>query len=157
MPDKQERFKELLRENGLKVTSQRIIILEALEQRPGKHLTVEEIYEIVKKDNPDIGLATVYRTIKLLSDLNFIEKLNLDDGQIRYEIGMTDDDSNNNIHRHHHLICLNCDKILTFEGDLLEQLEDTIGKTMNFKVVDHEVKLFGYCSECTEKEPYEKS
>ena len=150
MPDNQERFKKLLRENGLKVTSQRLMILEALIKRPDKHLTAEEIYELVKAENPDIGLATIYRTIQLLSELNLIDKLNLGDGQVRYEIGQLDKD--HNIHHHHHLICLNCDKILTFEDDLLDQLEDTIEETMGFRVVDHEVKLFGYCSECAEEE-----
>ncbi len=156
MPDKKERFKKLLRKNNLKVTSQRIMILEVLEKRPDRHLTVEEIYELVKKENPDIGLATVYRTIQLLSDLELIDKLNLDDGQIRYEIGKTlsGEDIDDNLHRHHHLICLNCDKILSFEGDLLDNLEHTIEETMSFKVVDHEVKLYGYCSECA-KEEYE--
>lgn len=149
MPNNQERFKKLLRENGLKVTSQRIMILEALIDRPDKHLTAEEIFELVRKDNPDIGLATVYRTIQLLSELNLIDKLNLGDGQVRYEIGQLDKD--NNIHHHHHLICLNCDKILTFEDDLLDQLESTIEEKMDFRVVDHEVKLFGYCSECAEE------
>ncbi|NMB43854.1 MAG: transcriptional repressor [Clostridiales bacterium] len=150
MPDNEERFKRILRDNGLKVTSQRLMILEALRKRPDKHLTAEEIYELVKAKNPDIGLATIYRTIQLLSELNLIDKLNIGDGQVRYEIGQLDKDDN--IHHHHHLICLNCEKILTFEDDLLDQLEDTIEKTMNFKVVDHEVKLFGYCSECADKD-----
>lgn len=150
MPNKRERFKQLLRENGLKVTSQRILILEVLEKRPDKHLTAEEIYEFVQKENPDIGLATVYRTIQLLSELNLIEKLNLGDGHIRYEIGKQGQDDN--VHRHHHLICLSCDKILSFEGDLLEQLENTIEDTMDFEVVDHEVKLYGYCRECRDEE-----
>src|SRR5690554_4949996 len=150
MPDNEERFKRILRDNGLKVTSQRLMILEALRKRPDKHLTAEEIYELVKAKNPDIGLATIYRTIQLLSELNLIDKLNIGDGQVRYKIGQLDKDDN--IHHHHHLICLNCEKILTFEDDLLDQLEDTIEKTMNFKVVDHEVKLFGYCSECADKD-----
>lgn len=150
MPDNRERFKKILRENGLKVTSQRIMILEALIKRPDKHLTAEEIYELVKIKNPDIGLATIYRTIQLLSELNLIDKLNLGDSHVRYEIGKLDKDDN--IHHHHHLICLNCDKILTFEDDLLDQLEDTIEKTMDFMVVDHEVKLFGYCSECAKED-----
>lgn len=154
MPDNKERFKKLLRENKLKVTSQRIMIFEVLEKRPDKHLTVEEIYELVRRKNPDIGLATVYRTIQLLSDLELIDKLNLDDGQVRYEIGksLSGEYEDSSTHRHHHLICLNCDKILSFEGDLLEQLEHTIEDTMDFKVVDHEVKLYGYCKECAEEE-----
>lgn len=148
MLDKKQGFKRLLKENGLKVTSQRIMILEALESRPDKHLTAEEIYELVKEKNPDIGLATVYRTIQLLSELNLIDKLNLDDGYVRYEIGHQRHDDK--IHRHHHLICLNCGKILTFEDDLLDHLENNIQETMSFEVIDHEVKLYGYCKDCRE-------
>lgn len=148
MPDKKERFKQLLRENGLKVTSQRILILEVLEKRPDKHLTAEEIYEFVQKKNPDIGLATVYRTIQLLSELNLIDKLDIGDGHVRYEIGKQGQDDK--LHRHHHLICLSCNKIISFEGDLLEQLENTIENTMDFEVLDHEVKLYGHCKECRE-------
>jgi Fur family ferric uptake transcriptional regulator len=146
MLDKQERFKTLLKQNGLKVTTQRITILEALESRPDKHLTAEEIYECVKHKNPDIGLATVYRTIQLLAELNLIDKLNLGDGFVRYEIGRHDNDDKE--HHHHHLICNECGTVLTFQGDLLDALEEKIQEAMNFEVVDHEVKLFGYCKDC---------
>lgn len=145
MPAKQERFKTLLKENGLKVTSQRIAILEALESRPDHHLTAEEIYECVRVDNPEIGLATVYRTIQLLAELGLIDKLNLGDGFIRYEIG---DGGQNAGHHHHHLICLKCNEVLTFEGDFMEDLEERIQSAMEFQVVDHEVKLYGYCKDC---------
>lgn len=146
MPERQEHFKMLLKENGLKVTTQRIVILEVLEERPQEHLTAEEIYECVKEKYPDIGLATVYRTIQLLSELNLIDKLNLDDGCVRYEIGKQK--VGNASHHHHHLICLSCGKVFTFQGDLLETLEDKIHETMKFQIVDHEVKFYGYCDEC---------
>ncbi|BCK00022.1 Fur family transcriptional regulator [Anaerocolumna chitinilytica] len=147
MPDKKDRFKMLLKEKGLKVTTQRVDILEALEIRPDKHLTAEEIYEIVKEKNPDIGLATVYRTIQLLAELNLIDKLNLGDGYVRYEIGNMDEEQKTH-HHHHHLICLGCGNVLTFQGDLLDTLEGQIQKTMGFEVVDHEVKMYGYCKDC---------
>ncbi len=64
MPENQEQFKSLLKQNGLKVTTQRVAILEVLNSRPGKHLTAEEIYDYVRKKYPEIGIATVYRTIQ---------------------------------------------------------------------------------------------
>lgn len=146
MPHNQEDFKELLKKNGLKVTTQRIAILEALQNRPDKHLTAEEIYDCVKEKYPDIGLATVYRTIQMLSELNLIDKLNLDDGYVRYEIGKWNNQQQ--VHHHHHLICLSCGSVLTFEDDMLEILEDRIHNSMEFQVVDHEVKLYGYCKNC---------
>ena len=61
-----EKFKEMLREKGLKVTNQRILVLEVLADHRDKHLTAEDIYELVREDYPEIGLATIYRTVQLL-------------------------------------------------------------------------------------------
>lgn len=146
MDDMQEQFKLMLKQNGLKVTTQRIAILEVLSSRPGKHLTAEEIYDCVRNMYPDIGLATVYRTIQVLSELNLIDKLNLDDGYVRYEIGKQKDTHCG--HHHHHLICLDCGQVFAFEDDMLETLEQKIKEKMNFQVLDHEVKLFGKCDSC---------
>ncbi len=141
-----EMFKELLKENGLKVTTQRIAILDVLQSRPDTHLTAEEIYECVREQYPEIGLATVYRTILLLSDLHLIDKLNLDDGYVRYEIGKKQ--GGMGCHHHHHLICLRCGNVFSFEGDMLDSLENKIKEAMGFETLDHEVKLYGYCKEC---------
>ncbi|MBE5961564.1 MAG: transcriptional repressor [Lachnospiraceae bacterium] len=147
MTEVQEQFRTLLKQNGLKITAQRIAILEVLSNRPDEHLTAEEIYDCVKDMYPEIGLATVYRTIQVLSDLKLIDKLNLDDGYVRYEIG-SESKEHCGHHHHHHLICLDCGKVLTFQDDLLENLEHRIKETMDFEVVDHEVKLYGVCSDC---------
>ncbi|NLL76653.1 MAG: transcriptional repressor [Clostridiales bacterium] len=141
-----EQFKQLLKDKGLKVTTQRLLVLEALAACPDKHLTAEEIYEMVKADYLEIGLATVYRTIQILLELHLIDRINLDDGFVRYEIGNVGMGTAK--HHHHHLICINCGKINSFEDDLLEELEEKITKTTGFRVVDHEVKLYGCCAEC---------
>lgn len=154
MEDVQEKFKSLLRQNGLKVTTQRIAILEVLSNRPEEHLTAEEIYDSVRLKYPEIGLATVYRTIQVLSELNLIDKLNLDDGFVRYEIG--DHQEKECGHHHHHLICLECGQVFAFQDDLLEHLEEKILETLDFEVVNHEVKLFGRCSRCKQAEQAKK-
>lgn len=141
-----EQFKRLLKDHGLKVTTQRLLVLEALSAGPDQHMTAEEIYELVKVDYPEIGLATVYRTIQILLELHLVDKINLDDGYVRYEIGSAKAERAK--HHHHHLICLDCGKVISFEDDLLEGLESKIHDTMGFKVMDHEVKLYGYCKEC---------
>ena len=96
----EELLKEKLREKGLKVTNQRILILSVLEQNKGRHLTAEDIYELVTQEHPEIGLATVYRTIQLLWDMQLIDKINLDEGCVRYEIGHLLDGGSK--HNHHH-------------------------------------------------------
>lgn len=139
---------QLLREKGQKVTNQRVGVLEVLSGGEDCHLTAEEIYDNVREKYPDLGLATVYRTIQLLLDLKIIDRINLDDGSARYGMGRQDAKTK---HHHHHLICLSCSKVFSFDGDLLETLEEFIQETDGFQVVDHEVKLYGYCKACQQK------
>ena len=82
-----ESFKQMLRGKGLKVTEQRLLMLEIIAAHPGEHLTAEEIFSYVKVVCPKIGLATVYRTIQLLNELGLIDRVNFDDGFVRYEMG----------------------------------------------------------------------
>ncbi|MBW4828853.1 MAG: transcriptional repressor [Clostridiaceae bacterium] len=139
-------IKERLREEGYKLTTQRRAILDAIIENSGSHLSPEEIYEVVKLKYPEIGLATVYRTLQLLEQLDIVCKLNFDDGCNRYELN-----SDSNDHHHHHLICLNCGKVIEVKLDLLENLEYEIEREGKFKIVDHNVKFFGYCIECRDK------
>nr|WP_294491829.1 Fur family transcriptional regulator [uncultured Mediterraneibacter sp.] len=142
----EELLKEKLREKGLKVTHQRILVLSVLEQNSGRHMTAEDIYELVSEDYPEIGLATVYRTLQLLWDMQLVDRLNLDDGCVRYEIGhLLKGDAR---HNHHHLICKSCHKVIPFDGDLLDDLEHHIEESMGFHVLDHELKFYGLCREC---------
>lgn len=142
----QEKFKKLLKEKGLKVTQQRLLVLEVLADHKDRHMTAEDIYELVKEDYPDIGLATIYRTVQLLLEMQLVDRINLDDGCIRYEIGEFYNGEGK--HHHHHLICRKCGKILPFKDDLLEGLERLIEDTTGFHVLDHELKFYGQCEEC---------
>jgi Fur family ferric uptake transcriptional regulator len=143
-----EHFKELLKSKGLKMTTQRGLILESLAECPKMHLTAEEIYELVCKKQPEIGIATVYRTLKLLTELELIDTLDLEDGFVRYELVRNTEAGH---HHHHHLICLSCGRVLEFKEDLMEPLEEKIESTTGFKISDHEVKMYGYCNECKKK------
>src|SRR5690606_19103353 len=98
--------KEILKEEGYKLTTQRKAILDAILENHEKHLNPEEIYNIVKLKCPDIGIATVYRTLQLFEKLNIVCRVNFDDGYNRYEL-IYDTEQ----HQHHHLICLNCGKV----------------------------------------------
>ncbi|MBP2073083.1 MULTISPECIES: Fur family transcriptional regulator [Thermoanaerobacterium] len=135
-------IKENLKQKGFKLTTQRRAILDVIIENREKHLSSEEIYDLVKEKYPEIGLATVYRTLQLFDELGVIYKLNFDDGRSRYELYHNED------HQHHHLICLKCGSVIEMEEDLLENLEDAIENTKNFQIVDHNVKFFGYCSKC---------
>ena len=125
-----EKFKELLREKGLKVTNQRLLVLEVLADHRDKHLTAEDIYELVKEDYPEIGLATIYRTVQLLLEMQLVDRIDFGDGCVRYEIGhLLNGDTR---HNHHHLICKRCNKVVPFDDDLLDDLEEHIEKATGF-------------------------
>ena len=115
-----------------------------------RHMTAEDIYELVKEDYPEIGLATIYRTVQLLLEMQLVDRINLDDGCVRYEIGETLDGTGK--HHHHHLICKTCGKVLPFKDDLLDELERHIEEETGFHVLDHELKFYGQCSECRKKQ-----
>ena len=144
----EERVKDLLREKGLKVTSQRLMVLNILSAHGDEHLTVEEIYDLAKEESPEIGLATIYRTVQVLLELHVIEKVTFDDGFARYELNGEETGSG---HRHHHAICTQCGKVYSLETDLLDTLEKQVFESLGFEVTDHEVKLYGLCSACRRK------
>lgn len=148
----QEEFRKMLREKGLKVTNQRLLVLGVLASHRDRHLTAEDIYELVKEDYPEIGLATIYRTVQLLLEMQLVARINLDDGCVRYEIGETASGNAGGRHRHHHLICETCGKVLPFKDDLLDGLERRIEEEAGFHVTDHELKFYGQCRECRKKE-----
>lgn len=144
----EEKVKDLLREKGLKVTSQRLMVLNILSAHGDEHLTVEEIYDLAKEESPEIGLATIYRTVQVLLELHVIEKVTFDDGFARYELNGEETGSG---HRHHHAICTQCGKVYSLETDLLDTLEKQVFESLGFEVTDHEVELYGLCSACRRK------
>ena len=143
-----ETVKGLLRKAGLKVTNQRMMVLDIIASHPAEHLTAEEIYDLAKVNSPEIGLATIYRTVQVLLELHVIEKVTFDDGFARYELNGEETGSG---HRHHHAICTQCGKVYSLETDLLDTLEKQVFKSLGFEVTDHEVKLYGLCSACRRK------
>lgn len=136
-----EELCQRLHQNDYKITPQRRIILKVFLDNLEGHLSAEEIYNIVKETNPEIGLATVYRTLDLLADLDVLQKINFGDGRSRYEFADAE------VHHHHHLICLKCGLVTEFTDDNLEQLENSISKS-GFKIIDHQLKFYGYCKKC---------
>lgn len=143
MNDIMGNLKDSLKEKGYKLTPQRRATLDTIIENKGEHLSTEEIYDKVKMKCPEIGLATVYRTLQLLDELEIISKNNFDDGCIRYELNTHSDD-----HQHHHLICVKCGIVVEVEVDLMETLEEEIESSYDFKIKDHKVKFFGLCSKC---------
>ncbi len=136
-------IRQKFHEKQYKLTPQRQIILQTFVEHQDKHLSAEDVHMIVRQHSSEIGLATVYRTLELLSELEVLQKMDFGDGRSRYEINET-----STPHHHHHLICLGCGKVKEFEDDLMETLENVISQKSNFMIVDHQVKFYGYCQEC---------
>ena len=132
------------------MTPQRRVILQTLLENPNLHLSAEELYALVKEQDSEIGLATVYRTLELLEELNILHKLYFGDGRSRYELCHLQSE-----HHHHHLICHTCNQILEVKEDLLNQLESLIEREHGFRIVDHRVQFYGYCTECDQKKKNE--
>jgi Fur family ferric uptake transcriptional regulator len=122
-------------EAGIKLTEQRKIIARVIANSQD-HPDVEEIYNRANKIDSNIGLATVYRAIKLFEEKNVISKLEIGDGKSRYEIQGYDD-------HHHHLIDIISGKIIEFEDSELEQLKERIAKRLGYKLIDHKLELWG--------------
>lgn len=131
-------------EEGIKFTLQRKLILDVLN-RTKRHLSAEEIYFIVRKFYPNLGFATVYRTLDLLTKMGIVIKLNFGDGKMRYELIEKENAS------HIHLICKNCGKIYEVnsdENEKIKEIEKNISSRYNFKVENLKIFFAGKCENC---------
>lgn len=137
-------IEEKLRAHDYKMTPKREQVLRVLLENKDKHLSAEEVYNLVKLRAPDVGLATVYRTLELFCNFDIIHGMDFGDGRKRYEFSSKSMDG----HRHHHLICIDCGRIIEVNEDLLEELEERVTSRYGFLISDHELKFFGWCREC---------
>lgn len=135
---------EKLKSSDYKLTPRREFVLRVLLENKDKHLSAEEVYNLVKLKAPDVGLATVYRTLELFSEFDIIHSINFGDGRKRYEFGEAGSEG----HHHHHLICTSCGKIMEVDEDLLGDLEKRVSKEKDFLVTNHQLKIFGLCCDC---------
>ncbi len=136
-----EQFKTLLRNNQLKFTKQRELILKFLYENDA-HFTPEDIYMKLKQHHPNIkiGIATVYRTLSLLEESNIVSSISFGSAGKKYELGLK---------KHHdHLICTACGKIIEFFDETIEERQKQIAKQFNFHMTDHTMKIVGLCEKC---------
>lgn len=133
-------FKEHVSRLGLKNSVQKDYILKIL-YFSDEHLTAEEITVNVKKSyNIEVGIATVYRTMKFFEEMNIVDSLDVGDGVKRYELNLS-------LH-HDHLVCTSCSKIIEFTDDLIEKQQIKVAKTHNFNLKDHVMTIYGLCESC---------
>lgn len=136
-----DELKKIVKQKGLKYTEQREIVLKIL-MHAQEHLTAEEIYNLIKMKEPDsnIGIATVYRALSFLEEVDLIASIAFGSEGKKYE-------SNAKAH-HDHLICTSCGKIVEFVDEEIEKRQEKIAKENNFKVTSHSMQLYGVCAKC---------
>lgn len=132
-----------LKEKRIKITNQRLNIIEEILKSKG-HFEVEDLVYKIKKKNIDASRATIYRTLNILKDLGYIVEVIKLNNKTYYEFA--------NKEHHDHLLCLNCGKIIEFHDDEIEKLQNSICEKYNFKPVYHRLEIFGICEECVKKE-----
>lgn len=146
MKSRIEKIKQQLQSQGYKLTPQREATLRVLLENEEDHLSAEDVFMLVKDKAPEIGLATVYRTLELLSELHVLEKMNFGDGVARYDLR-----NDNTHHHHHHMICIQCGSVNEILDDWLAPLEEQIEREYQFRVIDHRLDFQGICRNCRDK------
>lgn len=142
-------FKELLKENSLKFTHQREVVLKTLYEKD-EHFTPESLYVLLKQSFPElnIGIATVYRTLNLLEEAGLATSISFGVAGKKFELA--------NKPHHDHMICKSCGLIIEFQNNKIEQLQLEIAKSCHFEITSHLMQLRGLCQECSKNEKKKK-
>lgn len=147
MESRIERIKKQLHGASYKLTPQREATVAVLLENEEDHLSAEDVFLLVKEKAPDIGLATVYRTLELLTELKVVDKINFGDGVARYDLR-----EEGAARFHHHLICLECGTVDEIQEDLLGEVEKVVEGRYGFTVKDHWLTFHGICKRCKAKD-----
>ncbi|WP_017755664.1 ferric iron uptake transcriptional regulator [Calidifontibacillus oryziterrae] len=146
MESRIERIKKQLHSQSYKLTPQREATVRVLLEHEEDHLSAEDVYLLVKEKSPEIGLATVYRTLELLTELKIVDKINFGDGVSRYDLR-----TEGAAHFHHHLVCMECGAVDEIQEDLLGDVEKIVERDWHFIIKDHRLTFHGICHRCVHK------
>jgi len=134
------RLNGYLKSQDLKQTKQRKIVIEHLLEIDS-HVDAEMLHSSIKNKHPNVGLATIYRTLNLLKSADLVTEQSFADGRAVFEINHPDT-------HHDHLVCLSCKKIVEFENDTIEETQIQVAKENGFRLTAHRLDLYGYCNNC---------
>ncbi len=142
-----EQINAILREHNIRITSQRKAILQVLYECRGHHLEIENIRQLLLRKESNmkkIGLATVYRTLDLFIKTGLVSKLSIEKSPSQYELIVSEKPW------HHHLICLKCGHVQEIDDSLIKNLKMDILKEKKFQIAEKPMKIYGYCSKCSD-------
>ena len=144
MTEEQEVFLKHIQKQGLKRTGQRDLILDVFLRTEG-HVSGEDLYRLVREQDPTVGQTTVYRTLRLLTEAGLAREVRFGDGRAHYE--------HNYKHEHHdHMICSECGKIIEFYSPELEAIQDAMAAKHKFELTSHLLRMIGICGDCRRQE-----
>jgi Fur family ferric uptake transcriptional regulator len=133
-------FSKYLKEEDLKLTAQRELILDTFLRHRG-HISAEELFQKSREKQAHVGFATVYRTLKHLTQCGLARELDFGDGRIQYEPELG--------HQHHdHMICTKCGTYIEFLNPQIEELQEQVSRGHGFKITSHRMQLYGLCQKC---------
>lgn len=142
MIEQEIKFRKHLASKGLRMTPERKVVLDGILEAQG-HFTADDLYLRLKRRNPMVSRATVYRTLELLVGSGLVEKVDLGGQQAYYEYFFGRE-------HHDHLICLGCGMIIEFTSPAIENLQDAVCREHQFEIRYHSHKIFGQCRKCQE-------
>ncbi len=138
-------FQEYLGRQGLKLTRQREEILRCL-MAAERHLGIDELYDTLKKQDPSIGRATIFRTVKLLQECGIVAEVGSANGRAKFELKADRP-------HHDHMICIECGRITEFQSPMMERFQDGAIRRHGFEALWHRHEIFGRCKDCFKKRP----
>jgi Fur family ferric uptake transcriptional regulator len=139
MPLTEDKLRQIIRDMNLKVTTQRMLILQTLH-KGRMHVTAQEVFERVSEVDSSVGFATVYRFLRSLTDYGHVTEIKIGGMPARYELAPEG--------HHDHLTCVKCGKICEFENEQIENLQLQVAQQLGFKLTHHVLELYGICTEC---------
>ena len=127
-----------LKNNGLKATLPRLKILEVFQSASLRHMTAEDVFRHLLKDNADIGLATVYRVLTQFEQAGILTRNHFESGKAVYEL--------NEGQHHDHMVCLDCGRVEEFYDPEIESRQQAVAQAKGFVIADHALSLYAHCT-----------
>lgn len=130
------------KQKGLRITGPRRTLASLLIETVGKDFTVEELWDMALQRDPDVGRATVFRSVEILRDLHLLDRIEFANGSHRFRLCQETG------HHHHHITCSTCGKVVEVDACLSKELIRSVEQLVDFSVEGHRLEFFGRCSSC---------
>ncbi|HYD78833.1 MAG TPA: ferric iron uptake transcriptional regulator [Paucimonas sp.] len=138
-----------LRDSGLRATLPRLRILQLFQSQAIKHGTAEDVYHLLRAENLQLGLATIYRVLVQFVQAGILVRSSFESNAAIFEL--------NEGHHHDHLVCTRCGKVEEFFDPEIERRQEEIAKARGFDLADHALALYGICMNCTDNTNHQGS